>query len=143
MNGGKVFVDTNILIYAYDTSAGDKHVKSRKILLDLWDSGLGVLSTQVLQEFFVTVTRKIPIPMGASQARDIVSGLLQWEVVTNDGETVLDAIDLHKSSGHSFWDSLIIAAAWSAGCTTLLSEDLTSGGTIGSIHVENPFKAEP
>ncbi len=139
MSGDKTFVDTNILVYAYDTSAGTKQVEARKVISDLWNSGLGVLSTQVLQEFFVTVTRKLPKPMIASQAREIVSDFMKWEVATVDGETILDAINLQKRKNLSLWDSLIIVAAGNAGCSLLLSEDLPSGIQFGSMEIRNPF----
>jgi len=143
MSGDRVFVDTNILVYAYDSSAGIKNREARKILADLWASGLGVLSTQVLQEFFVTVTRKLPKFMDPGIARDVVRDLLNWEVVTVDGDTILDAIDLYRSQGWSFWDSLIIAAAGKGGCTLLLSEDLLSGQRVGKVTIRNPFELQP
>jgi len=140
MSGDRVFVDTNILVYAYDSSAGIKNREARKILADLWASGLGVLSTQVLQEFFVTVTRKLPKFMDPGIARNVVRDLLNWEVVTVDGDTILDAIDLYRSQGWSFWDSLIIAAAGKGGCALLLSEDLSSGQRVGKVTIRNPFE---
>ena len=139
MSGDKVFVDTNILVYAYDASAGPRQLGARQIVADLWNSGLGVLSTQVLQEFFVTVTQKLPKPLDLPRAREIVSDLLKWETITIDGDTILDAIDIHRDQGISFWDSLIIAAAGSAGCTLLYSEDLSSGRVIGRVTIQNPF----
>ena len=143
MSGDRVFVDTNVLVYAYDSSAGIKNREARKILADLWASGLGVLSTQVLQEFFVTVTRKLPKFMDPGIARNVVRDLLNWEVVTVDGDTILDAIDLYRSQGWSFWDSLIIAAAGKGGCTLLLSEDLLSGQRVGKVTIRNPFELQP
>jgi predicted nucleic acid-binding protein len=140
MSGDKVFIDTNILVYAYDASAGAKHSGAQQILAELWNSGLGVVSTQVLEEFFVTVTRKLPKPIDLSQAREIVSDLLKWEAVTIDGDTILDAIDIHRDHGISFWDSLILATAASAGCTVLYSEDLSSGRIVGRINIKNPFQ---
>jgi predicted nucleic acid-binding protein len=139
MSGDRVFIDTNILVYGYDTSAGAKHQKARKILADLWESGLGVVSTQVLQEFFVTVTRKLPKSMDADAARGVVSDLLTWDVVAIDGATILDAIDLHKSHGYSFWDSLIVVAAGKRGCALLFSEDLSPGHTVGGVTIRNPL----
>lgn len=140
MNGDKTFLDTNILVYAYDTSAGLKRQKAQKVVTDLWDSGLGVVSTQVLQEFFVTVTRKLPRAMEHSAARDVVSDLLKWDLVVVEGMTIVEAIDLQKVCGYSFRDSLIIAAAGKAGCTLLLSEDLASGHSIEGIRIRNPFE---
>ena len=140
MGGDRVFVDTNIFVYAYDTSAALKRRKAQKILADLWVSGLGVVSTQVLQEFFVTVTRKLPKAMDPGAARDVVGDLLKWDVVVVEGAMIMDAIDVHKSHGYSFWDSLIIVAADRAGCALLLSEDLSSGHSIGGVTIRNPFE---
>ena len=98
------------------------------------------MSTQVLEEFFVTVTRKLPKPLDPSRAREIISDLLKWEAVTIDGDMILDAIDLHRDHGISFWDSLILAAAASAGCTLLYSEDLSSGRVVGRINIKDPFQ---
>ncbi len=140
MRGDRVFLDTNIILYAYDISAGEKHQVAKKILLDLWDSGLGVISTQVLQEFFVNATQKIPKPLDNRLARDIVSDLLKWDVVVNDGESILEAVEILLRYGYSFWDSLIIEAAIRGGAVALLSEDLTHGQTINGVTIENPFQ---
>jgi len=142
MAGDKVFLDTNIIVYAYDVSAAEKHEIAKKIVLDLWDSGLGVISTQVLQEFFVTITQKIPKPMDKRVARDIVSDLLKWEVVVNDGESILEAAEILFQYGYSFWDSLIIAAAMKSGAEALLSENLAHGQTIDGVTIKNPFQTD-
>ncbi len=137
----KVFLDTNIIIYAYDVSAGDKHEIARKIMVDLWDSGLGVISTQVLQEFFVNVTQKIPKLLDKRLTKDILSDLLKWDVVVNDGESILEAVEILFKYGYSFWDSLIIEAAMRSGSELLLSEDLTHGQIINGLTINNPFKS--
>jgi predicted nucleic acid-binding protein len=139
MSGDKIFVDTNILVYAYDPSAGTKHDAARNALADLWTSGLGVVSTQVLQEFFVTVTRKLPNPMAPGIARDIISDMMKWDVVTIEPDMILDAIDLQQGEGFSFWDCLIIAAAERGRCGTLFSEDFSSGRIVGKITIINPL----
>jgi len=139
MPEGKVFLDTNIIIYAFDITAGDKHNAAGELMISLWDSGLGVISTQVLQEFFVNVTQKIPEPLDKGSAKEIVNDLLKWEVVVNDGETILNAIELHEKYKYSFWDSMIIEAAIKGRCATLLSEDLTDGQTIEGVTIQNPF----
>ena len=143
MPGDKVFLDTNIILYAYDVSAGEKHQRAKEIVLDLWNSGLAVISTQVLQEFFVTATQKIPKPLDNRFAKDIVGDLLKWEVVINDGVSVLEAIELLLQYGYSFWDSLIIEAAIKGGAEILLSEDLSHGQTIQGVTIMNPFKTSP
>ena len=140
MSGDRTFVDTNIFVYAYDRSAGSKRQKAQKILADLWESGLGVVSTQVIQEFFVTVTRKLPKAMEPGAARDVVGDMLKWNHVVIEGPMILDAIDLHRNHGYSFWDSLIVAAAQLAGCKLLFSEDLASGGKVGGVTIKNPFE---
>jgi predicted nucleic acid-binding protein len=140
MSANKTFIDTNILVYAYDVSAGIRHETAKKLLAGLWNSGLGVISTQVLQEFYVTITRKLPKAINPRIAKEIVTDLLEWEVVTIEGPMILDAMELNQKHSFSFWDSLIIAAAEKAGCTLLLSEDLASGRSIGKIKIKNPFE---
>jgi predicted nucleic acid-binding protein len=139
MKGVKTFLDTNILIYAYDTSAGDKHQKARYLLTGLWESGLGMVSTQVLQEFHVTVTRKIPKPLDLATAREIIADFLTWDVVVNDGDAILKAIDVQEKHRFSFWDSMVIAAAITGGAAVLLTEDLSDGQKIGGVEIRNPF----
>jgi predicted nucleic acid-binding protein len=99
-----------------------------------------VVSTQVLQEFFVTVTRKLPKAMEPAAARDVISDLLKWELVVVEGTVILEAINLHTKHGYSFRDSLILVAAGKAGCAVLLSEDLSSGRNIGGVTIRNPFQ---
>lgn len=139
MHGDKVFLDTNIIIYAYDVTAGRKHEIAGKVMSDLWDSGLGVLSTQVLQEFFVNVTKKIPKPLDVKLAKEIVTDLLRWDVVVNDGESILNGVEIHLQYQYSFWDSLIIEAATRCGAKLLLSEDLSDGQIINGVTIKNPF----
>jgi predicted nucleic acid-binding protein len=139
MSDKKIFVDTNILVYAYDTSARKKHEIARDIIVGLWDSGLGVVSTQVLQEFFVLATRKIPTPLDGKTAKEIIADLLKWTVVVNDGDSILKAIAIHVKSKFSFWDALIIESAARGGADTLLSEDLSHGQVIYGVSVYNPF----
>ena len=139
MREGKTFLDTNILVYAHDISAGIKHQTARKIIIDLWNSGSGLLSTQVLQEFFVIITKKIPKPIKPELAEKIVSDLLMWKVIVNDGESILTAIKIHSQYHYSFWDSLIIESAIAGGATLLLSEDLSDGQIIEGVRIQNPF----
>jgi len=140
MADGKVFLDANILVYAHDTSAATKHASAREIMTGLWKSGGGALSTQVLQEFYVNVTQKLPKPIDASRARNIIGDLLSWEVVVNDGKSILGAIELQKRYKYSFWDSLILHAALQAGANVLMSEDLSEGQIIRGMKIENPFR---
>ena len=141
MTEGKMFIDTNILIYAFDVSAGKKHQVASHILSDLWNSGLGVLSTQVLQEFYVNVVQKIQKPIDQKMAKEIIRDLLKWHVVVNNGDSILDAIDIAEKYGYSFWDSLIIEAALAGGVSVLLSEDLQHGQVISGVTIRNPLKS--
>ena len=136
----KVFVDTNIIVYAYDVSAGEKHSKALEIMKDLWGTGNGITSTQVLQEFFVSVTGKIAKPLSIITAKEIVKDFLKWKTVIINGEIILEAIDIHNERRYSFWDSLIIASAIAGGAETLLSEDLSDNHKIKGIVIKNPFK---
>lgn len=135
----RTFLDTNVLIYAYDASAGQKREIAKGVVERLWVSGLGVLSTQVLQEFYVNVIAKIPSPLDKKIARGIVRDLLNWEVVVNDGPAVLSAIDLQLKHGYSFWDAMIIASAITGGANLLLTEDLSDGQTVQGVKISNPF----
>ncbi len=139
MTEGKVFLDTNVLVYAHDTSAGTKHDLARGIVADQWTGRRGVLSTQVLQEFFVSVTRKLPKPMDTATAQKVVADLLNWEVVVNDGNSILGAFELLERYKYSFWDSLIVHAALQAGAAVLMSEDFSPGQHIQGMTIENPF----
>ena len=135
----KAFIDTNIIIYAYDVTAGRRHKTAGIILADLWNSGLGVISTQVLQEFFVNVVQKIPKPIDKKQAKEIVRDFLKWHVVINTGESIIEAINICVKFGYSFWDSMIIEAAIKGGAAILISEDLQDGQVIGGVTIKNPF----
>jgi len=139
MNDERAFIDTNVIVYAYDRDAARKHDIARDLLIRLWNSGGGVISAQILQEFFVTVTKKIEIPLPASSAREIIEDFLTWDVVANDGETVLEAIDWQAREKLFFWDALVIAAAIKGGAEILYSEDLSDGRKFGNLIVRNPF----
>ena len=139
MQGDKTFVDSNLIIYAYDVSAGKKHEVASKIMLDLWNSELGVLSTQVLQEFFVNITQKIPKPLTVKSAKEIINDLLKWEVVINDGESIINAIEIQLRYKYSFWDSMILESAISSGAAILLSEDFSKGQIVEGLKIKNPF----
>ncbi|MBI4844604.1 MAG: PIN domain-containing protein [Nitrospirae bacterium] len=140
MKDDKIFLDNNILVYAYDKSAGAKHDKALAIVRNLWDFNLGVVSTQVLQEFFVNVTRKLSLPLNPDIAKNTIKDLLTWKPVIINGALILKAIDLHSRHKYSFWDSLIIAAAVTGGAKIILSEDLADSQTIQGITIKNPFK---
>lgn len=131
------FLDTNVLLYADDLDAGDKQNRARSILYDTLSSGYGVVSTQVLQEFFVISTRKLRVE--AATARRKIELLGKMDVVRVDLGLILSAIDLHRLHSFSFWDALIVRSAVLAGCSILLSEDLQHGQMIDGVRIENPF----
>ncbi|MEX0829245.1 MAG: PIN domain-containing protein [Nitrospirales bacterium] len=140
MPGTKTFVDTNVLVYAHDTSAGRKRDRALEVIQELWNTGTGVMSTQVLQELFVSLTQKIPKPIDGRKARSIVEDLCTWEIVTNDEHAILEAIDLKIKYQLSFWDSLILEAAGRSGATILYSEDLSHGQQVEGLTIVNPFE---
>lgn len=136
---GKHFVDTNILVYAHDRSTGVKHRRAQELLERLWDSGQGVLSTQVLQELCINLRRKAANPLPADEVRLLIREYSTWEVVTNTPQSVLLALDIELRYKTSFWEALILQAAESAGASILYSEDLSAGQRYGSIQVVNPL----
>ena len=135
----RVFLDTNILLYAYDVDAGNKHRVARDLVRGLWNENTGVLSTQVLQEFYVNVTAKIPTPLSPARARSVLRNYLAWHVETNSAESVLMASEVQEQNRLSFWDALIIVAASNAGASVLYSEDLNHDQMIEGVRVCNPF----
>ncbi|MGB5749467.1 MAG: PIN domain-containing protein [Desulfobacterales bacterium] len=136
---GKVFVDTNILIYAHDLDAGQRNEISAAILRVLWENRIGIISTQVLQEFYVNVTRKIENPLPKSKARGIIESYLAWPVELNDARTVLSASEIEERYMLSFWDAMIVASARKVKAEKILTEDLNHGQEIEGIYIENPF----
>jgi predicted nucleic acid-binding protein len=135
----KVFVDTNILVYAHDLAAGNRNNQASIIIENLWDTKTGVISTQVFQEFYVTVTRKIVKPLSRLRAREIIRNYLVWTVHLNDAETVLLASEIEERNNLSFWDALIIAAAQLLQADKILTEDMNHGQRIEGILIVNPF----
>jgi len=133
------FVDTNVLIYAHDATAGEKNSRARQLITDLWESGLGCLSVQVLQEFYVNVTEKVAKPLSSDVAAQIVSDLSAWQVHRPGVEDVLDAILMQRRYQMSFWDAMIVVSAIELGCTTLWSEDLNPGQVYDQVKVATPF----
>jgi predicted nucleic acid-binding protein len=140
MSASRVFVDTNVVVYAYDESAGDKHTVARDLMEQLWASRTGCLSIQVLQEFFVTVTRKVPKPLDLTTASQVIGDLSSWRVHCPEPDDVLAAIDVHATTGTSFWDAMIVRSAAELGCDVLYSEDLNPGQRYGTVSALNPFQ---
>jgi predicted nucleic acid-binding protein len=135
----KVFVDSNILVYAHDADAGSKQRIAAAQIKALWKNRFGRVSTQVLQEFYVTVTQKLGKPLSKSDAREIVRDYAQWVTIPTSPQTVIRASEIGEVWRLSFWDSLILAAAEEQECSTVLTEDLNSGKTLAGIRVVNPF----
>lgn len=140
MNGESVaFVDTNVLVYAYDADAGRKRDIARDLLARLWRTREGRLSTQVLQEFYVTVTRKLPQPLDHVTARSVIDTYRVWPVQSIDVGAILAASQVEDRWQVSFWDALIVTAAKQAGATRLFSEDLQASHVVDGVVIENPF----
>ena len=134
----KTFVDTNVLIYAHDVDAKEKHERAKSVLRELWSYRTGALSVQVLQEFYVNVTRKISRPLSKQAARLIVNSYAIWCVETAPAD-VAAAFQIEDESRIGFWDALIVASALKIGATRILSEDLNARQRIAGIRIENPF----
>jgi len=139
MSADRQFVDTNVLVYAHDVTAGVKHQMARALVEELWQSRQGCLSIQVLQEFFVISTRKIPQPLEVSVAAQVVHDLAHWHVHAPVASDVRAAIDIHALAGVSFWDSMILRSAKELGCQIVHSEDLNPGQDYNGVQVRNPF----
>ena len=137
----KYFVDTNILIYAHDRSAGVKHDRARQIIERLWTTGEGALSTQVLQELCINLRRKLARPLPVDEVRHLIQDYLSWEVVVNTPQSMLEALEIEVRYKISFWDALLLLAAEHSGATVLYSEDLAAGQRYGAIKVVNPLVA--
>ncbi len=135
----RVFVDTNILIYAHDRGAGERYNKAKDLLVRLWRERCGVISTQVLQEFYVNVRRKARNPITIAEARGLIEDYLRWEVVVNHGDAILGALEIEQRLSVSFWDALILQAAKTADVKILYSEDLSHGQFYDQVEVVNPF----
>ncbi len=133
------FFDTNVLVYAHDETAGAKQAAARNALEHAWETGSGTVSTQVLQEFYVTITRKITHPLARPIARELISDYSAWPVQRIDAEDVVTASELEDVHPLSFWDALIIVAAQRSGATRVLTEDLQPDQVIHGVRVETPF----
>jgi predicted nucleic acid-binding protein len=131
------FVDTNILIYAFDRTAGKKRETAVALLARLWSDRIGCLSLQVLQEFYVTATKKLK--MAPAEAYAQIDRFGKWTVHRPEVEDVLVAIQLHREKKVSFWDAMILRSAMSSGCDLVWSEDLSDGQRWDGVTVRNPF----
>ena len=138
---GYQFVDTNVLIYAHDTSAGAKRDRAAWLLEELWESRSGCLSVQVFQEFYVNITRKVAHPLESSAAAQILADLSVWRVHASEVRDVLAAIEIQRRYGIAFWDAMILQSAARLGCGTIWSEDLNPDQVYAGVRVVNPFAA--
>jgi predicted nucleic acid-binding protein len=137
----RCFVDTNILVYAYNADEKEKHARSAVLLKELWDQRTGVLSLQVLQEFYVTVTQKIEKPMSSEEAKKIVEDYIAaWEIVEPTTKTLLIALEARDKYQLHFWDAMIFAAVKEAGVKVIYTEDFQHGCEIEGIRFVNPFR---
>jgi predicted nucleic acid-binding protein len=133
------FVDTNVLVYAHDRGEGVKHDAAVTVLDKLWRDRTGVLSTQVLQEFYSVVTRKRPRKMSGAKARERVMAYGAWCSVNTTTELLVSASFLEEKHSLRWWDALIVAAALRSGAKMLLSEDMQHGRKFGELTIRNPF----
>jgi predicted nucleic acid-binding protein len=138
---GRTFLDSNILVYSVDEGPAEeaKHARATELLSGRAESL--VVSTQVLQEFYVVATRKLKNPLSEERAARAVRGLAKLDVIGMDVPLVLAAVDTSRTAKISLWDALIIEAASRAGCDRVLSEDLNAGQEMHGVRIENPFAA--
>jgi predicted nucleic acid-binding protein len=134
-----IFIDTNVLVYAHDRGEGAKHDTAVAVLDKLWRDRTGVLSTQVLQEFYSVVTRKRPRKMSSAKARKRIMAYSEWCAVNTNTELLVSASVLEETHSLQWWDALIVAAALRSGAETLLSEDMQHGRKFEEMTVRNPF----
>ena len=134
-----VFLDSNILVYAYDNHEPEKQAKAQALLKAVIKEESAILSAQVLGEFFVVVTRRIKEPLSVNDAEKITNILTVLPVAEIDLPLVKRAINTQRNYGISYWDSLIVATAEREGCKKILSEDLNDGQWYNGVLVENPF----
>jgi len=135
----KCFVDTNILVYTQDLAAGEKCSRAQALTSELWEVRKGVISTQVLQELYTALRRKLKSPMSALEAAEVLQDYAEWEVIVNNRESIFRAIEIESRYKISFWDGLMLQAAERAGARTVYSEDLSHGGRYAGMLVVNPF----
>ena len=136
----KVFVDTNVLVYSMDKFDPGKKSRCRRLLASLTGELRGVISTQVMQEFFVAVTRKLGVDV--LLAKDILHSFEHFEVVIVTPDMIKDAVDCSVINRLSFWDALIVVAAESARCERIWTEDLNHGQIIRGVRIDNPLRQE-
>jgi predicted nucleic acid-binding protein len=135
----KVFVDTNILVYAHDLISAANNERARSLVENLWSAGGGVISTQVLQELCVSLRKKVAKPLSVEETRNLIEDYSDWEIVVNTHHSIIEALKLESRYRISFWDALVVHAAEHSGAEILYSEDLSEGQVYGSVRVVNPL----
>lgn len=140
---GITFVDTNVLVYAHDSSTPEKQAVAQRVLKRLWTDGTGTLSTQVLQELYVVATSRQKLAISPQEARDLVGAYAAWPTVLVEPALILTASRLAEEHQLPFWDALIVEAARVAGAEKLLTEDLQHGRVFDDVQIENPFITRP
>ena len=135
----KIFIDTNILVYAFDSSEKEKQEIAQNLLANEGSTGEIALSTQVLQEFFVTVTRKLKEPLSIDNASKTIQLFSAYPLIQINPRLILRAIERHQYESFSFWDALIVEAALQSDSQILFSEDMQDGQQIGKLKILNPF----
>ncbi|MEX2458799.1 MAG: PIN domain-containing protein [Actinomycetota bacterium] len=135
------FVDSNVLVYSHDSAAGARGETARSLLARLWREQAGAVSVQVLQEFVVVATTKVPSPIDLDTASRIVTAYAAWPTHEPSTDDVVAAIELVRRYRISFWDSMIVRSAARLGCDVLWTEDLNPGQVYDGVRVEDPFAA--
>lgn len=133
------FFDTNVLVYAFDRHDAEKQQRAQSLISSYGGSGDLIISTQVLQEFYVTLTKKLASPVQPADAANIVADLAEFPLIQVDKNLIAAAMQRHQQGDFSFWDSLIVEAALQAGCHLLFSEDMQHNRKVGSLTIQNPF----
>jgi predicted nucleic acid-binding protein len=143
MSVDRSFFDTNVLVYIFDEDSPAQQARAREIFEEHARTGLLTLSPQVLQEFYVTVTRKLARPLSREAALAAVTHFNTFPLVPVDGATILRAVQLHQSASLSFWDAMIVQVAMEGNCKRVFSEDMQNGRRFGEMVIVNPFASGP
>ncbi len=139
MSGNLEFVDTNILLYAFDSTELEKHTRAEQLLERLWKQQTGCLSVQVMQEFFVNATRKLAKPLTRVEAQAVLADYNLWIVHAPGAAEVIAATKLMDTTNISFWDAMMVTSALELGCGVLWTEDLNAGQRLGTLEIRSPF----